>query len=483
MPLPFPIIGKFEKPKPLLLGGISLAVLLVSIGGYALLQRPEDRASLDQYTIPVKSESLTLRIVADGTVTPIQSVNLSPKVAGIVEQLLVEQGDRVKQGQILARMDKRDLEGQLTQAQGALAQAHARLDELLAGSRREEIDQAKATLDRWEARLAELQSSSRQEEIDQVRSQVEAAEAQVNLTTKRAQAMRNLVREGAEAQDRLDEAIANDESAKATLREARKRLDLSRKGARSEVIDQAEAQVEEARQAYQLALRGPRPEQIAQAEAAVKEAEGRLQTVLNQLADTNIRAPFGGIITQKFASEGAFVTPTTSSSTTASATSASIVSLAQEFEVLAEVPEIDISKVRPGQQVEIRADAYPEQLFQGRVRLVSPEAVEEQNVTSFQVRVTIITGRRQLRSGMNVSLTFLGDTVDQALVVPTVAIATEKGKTGVYIPGEKDKPEFKPITIGSSIQDKTQVLDGLKPGQRVFINFPEGQKPDEESSS
>jgi HlyD family secretion protein len=117
------------------------------------------------------------------------------------------------------------------------------------------------------------------------------------------------------------------------------------------------------------------------------------------------------------------------------------------------------------------------------VRLVSPEAVEEQNVTSFQVRVTIITGRRQLRSGMNVSLTFLGDTVDQALVVPTVAIATEKGKTGVYIPGEKDKPEFKPITIGSSIQDKTQVLDGLKPGQRVFINFPEGQKPDEESSS
>ena len=475
----FPIIGKREKPGPWILGLLSLSVILFAIGAYAFIRRPTTPDGLEQFTIPVQAERLTLRIIGDGTVTPIQSVNLSPKVAGIVEKLLVEQGDRVQQGQVVALMDKRDLEGQLTQAQGAVAQARARLAELQAGNRREEIDQAKASLDRWESRLEELKAESRREEIDQVKSQVQSAEAQVDLMAERVTAMRNLEQEGAVTTDQLNEAIANDRSARASLREAQKRLELAKQGARSEVIDQAESQVEEARQAYRLILSGARPEQIAQAEAAVKEAEGRLQTIQNQLADTSIRAPFSGIITQKFASEGAFVTPTTSSSTTASSTSASIVSLAKDFEVLAEVPEIDISKIRPGQRVEIKADAYPEQVFQGQVRLVSPEAVEEQNVTSFQVRVTIISGRNQLRSGMNAALTFLGDTLEQALVVPTVAIATQKGETGVYVPGDQDKPEFKPITIGSSIQDKTQVLGGLEPGERVFINFPEGQKPDE----
>ena len=523
-------MGRLKKPTPWIMGGLSLGILLISIGSYAVIgRRADNQDSLEEFTIPVKAERVTLRIAADGTVTPVQSVNLSPKVAGVVEQLLVEQGERVEKGQVVALMDKRDLEGQMLQAQGALAQAQARLAELQRGNRSEEIAQAKARLDRWEARVTELKAGSRQEEIQQaearlrraeaqlaeveagnrpeeiaqIQSQVAAAEAQVNLTTKRAQSMRNLVAEGAEAQDRLDEAIANDESAKANLREAQKRLDVSRKGARREerlraqadvadarqaydlvrrgnrpeIIEQAEADAEEARQAYELSLAGSRPEQIDQAAAAVEEAEGRLQTVQNQLEDTKIRAPFGGIITQKFASKGAFVTPTTSSSTTASATSASIVALAKDFEVLAEVPEIDISKVKPGQKVEIRADAYPDQVFQGKVRLVSPEAVEQQDVTLFQVRVTIISGRAKLRSGMNATLTFLGETLENTLVVPTVAIATQKGKTGVYVPGKENKPEFKPITIGSSILDKTQVLEGVTSGQRVFINFPEGQEP------
>ena len=188
--------------------------------------------------------------------------------------------------------------------------------------------------------------------------------------------------------------------------------------------------------------------------------------------NTIVRAPFAGIITQKFANIGAFVTPTTSASTSASATSSSIVALARGLEVLANVPEADIGKIEVGQEVEIIADAYPDQKFKGNIRLIAPEAVNEQGVTLFQVRVAMTTGRDKLRSGLNVNLTFLGDEV-KALWVPTVAIVTEKGQTGVLIPDKNNKAKFTEVTIGSQAGNETQVLEGLQKGNRIFTSPPD----------
>jgi HlyD family secretion protein len=89
---------------------------------------------------------------------------------------------------------------------------------------------------------------------------------------------------------------------------------------------------------------------------------------------------------------------------------------------------VDVGQIKPGQSVEIVADAFPDKVFKGRVQRVAPEAVKEQNVTSFQVRVTLLTGQQELRSGMNVDLTFLGEQLSNALVVPTVAIVTQEGR-------------------------------------------------------
>ena len=109
---------------------------------------------------------------------------------------------------------------------------------------------------------------------------------------------------------------------------------------------------------------------------------------------------------------GGYVSPAISASSNASATSTSIVALAKGLEVLANVPEVDISQIKQQQKVEITIDAYPEEVFQGQVRLIAPEAVVDQNVTSFQVRVAINTGAEKLRSGMNVSeVTFLGNNI------------------------------------------------------------------------
>jgi len=473
-----PLIGKVEKPRRWIVGLTASSLLLVSATTYFVLgTRPKiDNAEL---TVPVQAEDLTVRITASGSVVPIESVNLSPKTAGRLVELSVEQGDPVQQRQVIAKMDDAEIQAQLIQARARLAQTTAQLAEARAGTRPEEIAQARARLAQAAAQLAEARAGTRPEEIAQARAQVEAAQAQVDLVSKRVDRYQYLANQGAESRDRLDETLTDDRRARASLREAQRKLQQLQRGTRSEEITRIEAEVAEARQAFTQSQNGSRPEAIAQAEAEVAAARGEVKAAEVQLADTVIRAPFSGIVTQKYATEGAFVTPTTSASSTTSATSTSVVAIAKGLEVLAEVPETDIGQIKLGQSVEIVADAYPDQVFQGRVRLVAPEAVVEQNVTSFQVRVNIETGKNQLKSGMNADVTFLGNKLDNALVIPTVAIATQKGQTGVFVPDRQGEPQFRPVTIGPTLQNQTQVLAGLKAGEQVFTEFPKDRQPDQ----
>ncbi|WP_460192623.1 efflux RND transporter periplasmic adaptor subunit [Thermosynechococcus sp. FA-CM-4201] len=420
-----PFVGKPSSPWRSLVIGV-IAAGLIGSGGLLLWRSRQTPLDLDRYTVPVQdSRDLVARIAATGKVVPVQTVNISPKRAGLLAELYVEQGDQVKAGQIIARMDNRDEQAQLAQAQANLADAIARRDRVVAGNRAEEIAQAEA--------------------------QVRAAATRAQLAQERLKRNELLAAEGAIPRDTLDELKANRDSAIANLNEAQKRL--------------------------QLLQRGSRSEEIRQAEASVAAAQAQVEAARAAFEDTVIRAPFTGIITQKYANPGAFVTPTTTASATTSATSTSIVAIAEGLEILAEVPEVDIGQVLVGQPVEIRADAYPGETFAGRVRLVAPEAVVEQNVTFFQVRVSLVTGLEKLRSGMNVDLDFLGQKINNALLVPTVAIAVERGQTGVYVVGEDNQPKFRPVTIGSSWQDQTQIISGVSVGERVFIDFPERLRP------
>jgi HlyD family secretion protein len=577
-----PWIGKkVDRRTPWVIGLAAAGLLTASAGTYVVVNRATPKSDVvAELTVPVEAKNLTVRITASGTVVPIQSVNISPKTAGLLRELRVEQGDKVEAGQIIARMDDSQLQAQLAQARASLAQAQAQLDKLRAGSRKEEIAQARSRLNQAQAQLAEAQAGSRPEEIAQARArlaqaqaqlaeaqagsrpqeiaqararlaqaqaqltaaqasnpqqiaqakaQVQAAQARVDLARQRQRANQSLAQQGAISQDRLQEVISEYLTATANLEEAKRRLtqvqtgtspgeiaqrqaavteaqqalEQLQKGTRSEVIAQRQAAVAEARQALEqrqngtrseeiarrqaavaearqaleMLQNGSRPEDIAQAQATVAEARGRLQAVQVQIEDTIIRAPFAGTVTQKYANVGAFVAPTTSSSAVASATSSSIVAIARGVEVLARVPEVDIGQIKLNQPVEIVADAYPDQVFKGRVRLIAPEAVVDQNVTSFQVRAMIDTGQDLLRSGMNIDLTFLGQELSNALVVPTVAIVTEKGQQGVMIPGQKNKPEFRPVTIGPTIGDQTQILQGVNVGDRVFIDMPKDSRP------
>ncbi len=475
--LEIPIIGKVKHPFRWLMGLVAAGVVVA--GGattYTLVNRGASREDIAALTVPVEERNITLRITASGRVVPVENVNISPKEPGIVSELRVEQGDRVQQGQVIAVMDSANVQAQILESRASLEQAKAQLAEAQAGSRPQEIAQAKARLAQAEAQLAQARAGNRSQEIQQAQAQVDEAKAQANLTQARVTRYQELARQGAISKDQLDQYISEDRRAQAALEQAQRRLSLQQSGARSEEIAQREAAVAEARAALQLAQSGTRPEVIAQRKAAVAAAEAQLKAAQIKLQDTQIRAPFTGIVTQKYANNGAYVAPTTSASSNQSATSSSIVALAKDLEVLAQVPEADIGRIKEGQQVEIRADAYPDEVFKGNVRLIAPEAVKEEGVTLFEVRVAIDTGDDKLRSGLNLDLTFLGDKVNDALLVPTVAIVTEKGQEGVLVPDAKNQPLFRPVTVGAQVQDQTQVLEGVKEGDRIFLNPPKDYK-------
>ncbi|MBD2484487.1 efflux RND transporter periplasmic adaptor subunit [Planktothrix sp. FACHB-1365] len=514
--------------KPWIIAVLATGLLSIPVALHLVKSRSQVNPDLiTALTVPVEAKDLTVKITASGVVQPVRRVNLSPKTQGRLAQLYVEQGDRVQAGEVVARMESGEIEAQLQQAEARLDRAQANLDKLQTGTRPEEIDQAQARLNQVKANLAQLRAGSRPEEIAQAqarlreaqarfkdaqsgslndeiaqaKARIDANEAELKLASERVRRYQDLKGEGAISQDQLDEYLRDERRLQAGQNEAEKRLEQLQesrrsqiqqrqanveqerqalnqleKGARSEEIDRAEAEVAEAESKLNELLNGTRSEEIATAKAEVDEAKGQVKFYQVQLEDTKVRAPFAGIITQRYAVEGAFVTPATSASDASSATSTSIVALAKDLEVLAKIPEADIAQIKPNQPVEIIADSYPDQVFKGRVNLIAPEAVKERDVTLFQARILIETGKDQLQSGMNVDLRFIGEKLKQALVVPTVAIVTNKGQSGVLLPDENNKPEFHPVTIGSQMGNQIQVLKGLQPGERVFIELPKGQK-------
>ncbi|MFM8293819.1 MAG: efflux RND transporter periplasmic adaptor subunit, partial [Microcystaceae cyanobacterium] len=457
-------------------GGLGIALFGGLIwGGWLLYQQqvviPQKVTKQRQDTIAVTREDLVITVSANGTVQPAVSVNVSPKNAGILRQLLVKEGDRVVKGQLLAKMDDTNLQGQLLQAQGQLAQAQANLQKLQAGNRPQEIQQAQADLQQAQANLQKLQAGNRPQEIQQAQARLDSALSNQRQTELILRQNQTLYLDGAISDRDLETSRSQRDSAAAQVKEAQQALKLLKSGFRSEEIRQAQAVVsqkqaalslaqagsrsEEIRQAQavvsqkqaalSLAQAGSRREDIAQAQAQVQVAQGNLKTIQTQINDTEIRAPFSGIVARKYADPGAFVTPTTAGSAVSSATSSSILALTAQNQIVTYVSESNIAQIRLGQNVNIKADAYPDRTFKGKVIQISPQSIVQQNVTSFEVKVSILDDPQGLlRAGMNVQVKFEAGKLTNVLVIPNVAIVREETGTGVYV-FQQDKPEFVPI--------------------------------------
>jgi HlyD family secretion protein len=425
-----------QLPKKRFLGNwkwrIGTLLILAAIAGggyyaYTQLTAPSNNNQTSRKRdrlVSLKRTNLAIIVAANGTIQPEKSINVSPKSSGRLKSLLVKEGENVKTGQILAYMDESNTLGQITQADGNLAAAQASLDLLRAGNRPQDIAQAQANVVNAQAILEQSEIVFRQNQI--------------------------LYKEGAIASRDLDLARTTMEANRAKVIQTQEALSLQKLGARPEEIERTEAQL------------------IA--------AVGSLQNVQAQLEDTIIRAPFDGVVVRKYADPGAFVTPTTSGSAVSSATASSILALASNNQVLANVAEADISRIEIGQEVSIQVDAYPNKKFKGKVASISPQAIVNQNVTSFEVKAEILSqDKKLLRAGMNASLEFKSGELKDVLVVPTVAIVRQQKTTGVYVKTDQSEtPVFTEIETGITVGNQTEVKSGLTGTEKIFVSFPEG---------
>ena len=358
---------RFKRPKP-----ITLALAgLVLAGGAALVRFgpwTTNQQDVTPFITTAERGVLSGLITASGELLAVQKVNVSPRQQGLLDQLLVDEGDAVQKDQILALMDPGDLEDRLQERQALLRQAEAT----------------------YRRRLDEFQRQSR------------------------------LYQSGVISADAFSE-VEN---------------------------------------------------QMLGNQAAVIAARERIEQLEEEQSQQKIRAPFAGTITARYAEPGAFVTPTTTASATAGATSSSIVELSSGLEVSARVPESDIGRIAIDQLASIRVDAYPDERFDARVSEIAPRAVKQDNVTSFEVKLDLIDPPQKLLIGMTADINFQTGRGKPRTLVPTVAIVTEDGQAGVLLVDNQRKPVFQSVELGNSSGDQTAILKGLEPGTRVFIDLP-----------
>jgi HlyD family secretion protein len=453
------------RRKSLVKAGIA-TVLLAAIGAASWFgwqwYVDQNKPRIDPRNIAtVRRGSIDMRISSTGTIRPFNQVKLSPKYTGLVRGLFVQQGDYVKAGQVVAVMDDSNLSGQLQASQAAYEVARANYEKALNGSRPQELVDSEA-----QVRKARQLVQGATMACNRTRADVQAMEAQVVRDQTNAKRLAILAQQGAISdQDRLN---ADTQAQVTNAQLERSKQDLHQA---EYALAQAKSDLDSALQKNSMVKEGLRKEDVKAAMQNMLQAQGNLRYVQSQMNDTNIRAPFDGVVTQKYAEIGAIVAPTTAS-TTNSATSSSIISLAGRLELVASVSETDIENIKVGEPVLITASAYPARTFHGHVTLVSPEAIVTSNVTSFEVHSAIDDDpQHKLLSGMNVNAEFIAGKKDGVLIIPTACVASKRAKTGVFVPGKDGSPQFKPVKIGTTSESSTVVLEGLKEGDKVLVGL------------
>jgi HlyD family secretion protein len=382
--------------------------------------------------IPEGSEASADPVVlnATGYIVAAHKIELASKVIGRVAWVGVEMGDKIDKGQTLVRLEDDEYRARVAQAEGQLDSARARLAELEAGNRPEEIAVAKAVLDKS---LAEL------------------AVAETNL--KRLADLRS---SKAISVQQIDDAEA--------------------------LVNARRAQVESDRQQFQLSKAGPRKEQINAQKGTVRQLEGVLAQANVDLDNTIIRSPVPATVLSRNVEVGEFVTTGFVGDNGAKGYVLSIADLS-DLRVDLDISQNDFAKVLGRQPCWIVTDAYPDRRYSGVVDLISPEANRQK--ATVQVRVKVLNPDELLRPDMNATVSFLSpsklaatqkstqmDMKDRpVLKVPAAALRDD----AVYVV-ENGKAARRVVTSGMSSGGETEIRKGLIGGEDLIVNPPAGLK-------
>jgi len=203
-----------------------------------------------------------------------------------------------------------------------------------------------------------------------------------------------------------------------------------------------------------------------QAHSQRVRAEAALSTAAERLAETELKAPIDGIILRKDVEEGQVISSGVSS--VSGGTTIALLANLDKVNVLADVDETDIGRVKVGQTVKAVADAFPDQEFIGRVLKVAPLAKVDQNVTTFEVTAEVDNPRHLLKSGMNANVQIMTAEARDVLLVPNESVK-ELMDVMQYFSEEEQKKFAAMFAGGGQNRVRTQTSGGGGGGQMVVV--------------
>jgi HlyD family secretion protein len=386
---------------------VSIVVVILVTGGvaasFAFRSNPTiDPAKLTQ----VDQGDIARSVVATGKIEPLTKVEVKSKASGIVKKLYVDYGEWVKQGQLMAELDKEELQARVREARAALMAAEAAMQS------------AEATLQRNEV-------EARSPEIPFLKSNVERAQ---ELFTQK------LI---------------------------------------------AKSSMEESERQYQLALNkqamaqrnvGVSRAEVARAKAQVAQYQAALERADEDLRNSTIVSPMDGLVLSRDVEVGDAV-----SSILVLGSQATLVFTlgdVSDVYVLGKVDEADIGKVYLGQEARIVVESFKDKKYAGKVTKISPLGVEKDNVTTFEVRVSIANPSGELKANMSANAEIILEEKKGVMLVPEAAVVYDNNrKTFLDIPDPSSKSGKKrvPVELGISNGVKTELASGLKPGDKVIL--------------
>ena len=384
-----------------------LAIALLVGGGiflFAAVSRTTTKIDSSKLA-KVERIDLARSVVATGKIEPITKVEIKSKASGIIQNLLVNVGDTVQESQILAELDREQLQARVRQLEATLAAVEANVT---------------ASRANHEKTIADAKG------ID------------IPFLKRQLDRSRDLFRDGLIPQQALDEAEKNYE------------LAVNRQ-------DQAKATLEVARAG------------IGQAEARVKEARAALEQAREDLQYATIRSPISGVVLSRNREIGDAV----SSILVMGSAATLVLTLGdmRELYLKGKVDESDIGKIYLRQPARITVESFKDRRYSGRVSQISPMGEDKDNVTTFEVRVSI-DHPKDLKAMMTANAEILLEERRQVLAIPEAAVVYNRDKTAsVEIPDPTQKSGKRKLAVKTGISNgaKTEVLEGLREGQQVVL--------------
>ena len=408
---------------------VSGVALLVLAGGYSLLsgrlQQEPVVETVRVQAISAASAPEGVVLNATGYIVAAHRIEVAAKVIGKVKWIGVDKGDRVREGQVLVRLEDDEYQAQLLQAKGQLANLQAKLEEAEHGSRPEEIAQALANLNA---------------------ARIDMENARISLERDRRLAGEKLT-----PQQAVDDAQAR--------------------------YDGAVHKVDSLQKAYDLVRLGPRQEEIAALHGAVDQARGAVAYAETNLDNTVIRAPSSGTILEREVEKGEFVTTSFVGDRGAKGYVVSLADL-NDLEVELDISQNDFAKLHSGQQGIVTTDAFPDRKYGGFIKEISPEANRQK--ATVQIKVKVLNPDEFLRPEMNASVAFLSERKsgkkDSAAAQPVVMIpasAVHDGAVFVFLDGRAVRRAVKTGAVSGA---NVRVESGLFGGEDLIANPPAGLK-------